>query len=354
MNIAANELKQAIKKLSPLKTETFQLSAEGVSAQDSDALVVAECPFSGLKGTLNISGKKFTQVINRMSGQIEILQFEKYIEIKSARAKVSLEVQPVNQLPRPEFPKHNLEIKLAEFKKALSIATASASTVKSAAFGGSVLFQNLPLGIEETESSGYRVTGTDAVVLTTVTVKTPISLQFRVLVNLTAASVVQSLNGETVLVGDSNQCLILRDPTTTIYASKSIQKYPDFDKLLAQKPHTIVGFKSQEWLSALRTVEPLIDETVDKGAIEVRLADGVVQFKNIGSGSVASDESDYEQLDPDPVFDPKEIDLRLTAKYLSVFLSRCGETATLGVTENPIRLESENVVVLTMPVKEKK
>lgn len=354
MNIAASELKQAIKKLSPLKTETFQLSAEGVSAQDSDALVVAECPFSGLKGTLNISGKKFTQVINRMSGQIELLQFEKYIEIRSARAKVDLEIQSVKALPRPELPKHNLEVKLAEFKKALAIASASASTAKSAAFGGVVLFQNLPLGIEEQESTGYRVTGTDAVVLTTVTVKTPVRLQFRALINLTSSAIIQTLNSDSLLVGDTNQCLIFRDKTTTIYASRPVQKYPDFDSLLSLKPHTSFLLKPQEWLSALRTVEPLIDDTVDKGDICIHFDESVVQFKNAGSGSVASDEADYEQIEPDPVFEPKQVDLKLKAKYLSAFLSRAGEEARFGITERAIRLESDNVVVLTMPMGEKK
>ncbi len=355
MNIAASDLKHALKKLAPLRTETFQLSEKGVSAQDSDAIVDVLCPFSGLTGALNISGKKLTQVINRMSGQIEITQFDRYIEIKSARAKVDLETQPVQPVVRPELPKYNLEIKLPDFKKALAVASASASTAKSAAFGGVVLFQNLPLGLDETESSGYRVTGTDAVVLTTVTVKTPVSLQFRALINLTACTVVQAMDSETILVGDTNQRLILRDQTTTIYAARPVQKYPDFDALLAMRPHTSFVLKPQEWLSALRTVEPLIDDTVDKGAIGVHFEENVVQFKNVGSGSVGSDEADYEQVDPDPVFDPKVVDLKITEKYLSAFLSRAGEEeATLGVTNSPIRLEAGNVVVLTMPVGEKK
>ena len=125
--------------------------------------------------------------------------------------------------------------------------------------------------------------------------------------------------------------------------------------LLAAKPPGIkLKFIPSEWLSALRTVEPLIDEEKDKGAISLHFADGVVQFKNVGVGSTATDETGYEQLDPDPIFDPKEFDLKLTAKYLSGFLSKAGAEGTLGITDGPIRFESENVVVLTMPIGGKK
>ena len=41
--------------------------------------------------------------------------------------------------------------------------------------------------------------------------------------------------------------------------------------------------------------------------------------------------------------------MKLTAKYLSGFLSKAGSDATLGVTDLPVRLESDNVVMLTMP-----
>jgi hypothetical protein len=101
-------------------------------------------------------------------------------------------------------------------------------------------------------------------------------------------------------------------------------------------------------------VESLIDEEKDKGAISLQFRENVVQFLNVGIGNVASDEAPYEQLDPDPVFEPKEFSLKLTAKYLSGFLSRAGADATLSITEHPIRLESDGVVVLTMPIGAKK
>ena len=350
MNIAASEIKTALKKLSPIKTETYQIGGAGVSAQDSDVLVSVVCPFSGLDGTFNISGKKLTQVVNRMSGQVEITQVGKALILKSAKARVELEVQPTKPIPFPEDPTHSLSLDVSAFKKALAVASASASPAKSAAFGGVVMVQNLPLGLEETESSGYRITGTDAVVLTTVTVQEQVNLQFRALLNLTASAIVQLMDGGNLVFGDTNKCLVLRSRDTTIYASKPVQKYPDFDALMAKIPEIRVSIKPKELLSALRTVEPLIDETVDKGAVSLHFADGVVKCSNIGVGSTASDEATYEQLEPDPVFDPREFTLKLTSKYLSGFLSKSGPDAVLGVTDKPIRLESGGVVVLTMPV----
>ena len=350
MNIAAATLKHGLKKLSPLKTETYQIGGPGVSAQDSDALVSVVCPLSGLNGTFNISGKKLTQVVNRMSGQIEITQAEKSLVLKSAKARVELEIQSVKPVAFPEDSTHSLPLGLVPFKKALAIASASASPAKSAAFGNVVLLQNLPLGIEEETSSGYRITGTDSVVLTVATVQEPVNLQFRALLNLTAASVVQLMDGENLLIGDTNKCLVVQSGDTTVYASKPVQKYPDFDELLAKPVKSLFSVNTEEWLSALRTVEPLIDETVDKGAVCIQFCDGVVQFSNIGVGSTAVDEASYEQLDPDPLFNPQEFDLKVTAKYLSGFLSKATGEVTFGVTDKPIRLESDGVVVLTMPV----
>ena len=354
MNIPAAELKHTLKKLSPVRTETYRFDGCGIMAQDSDALVIVDGPYSFVP--FNVNGKKLAQVVNRMSGSIS-LDKEKgssKLVIKSAKAVVELEIQEVKPTLLPEPATHSLSLDLGPFKKALTTAAASANPAKSAIGGGVVLIQNLPLGLEETESSGYRITGTDLIVMTVVTVKEPVGLQFRSLLNLTAAQVVQLMDGDKLEIGDTNKYLILKSGGTTVYASKPVQKYPDFDKLLAYPCSTKFSFKPEEWLSALRTVEPLIDEAVDKGAVGLRFADGVVKCSSVGVGSTASDEADYEQLDPDPIFDPKEISLRLTAKYLSGFLSKAGPEATFGITENPIRLESGGVVVLTMPVKEKK
>lgn len=351
MNISASELKHALKRLSPVKTETYRFDMEGIIAQDSDVIVVVDGPKFG--GTFNTNGKKLSSVVNRMSGQIDAQQSGNKLTLKSAKAIIELEIQPVKSVVLPEDAKNSVVFESAGFKKALAVAAASASPAKSAAFGGVVQLQSLPAEIEG-GVPGYRVVGTDSIVLTVANVFKPVPKEFKTLLNLTAAAIVQIMDGPEITIGDTEKYLVIKSGMTTVYASKPVQKYPNFDSLLAMQPTLKIGIKPQEWLSALRTVESLIDEEKDKGNIAVHFSEGVVQFRNVGVGSIASDESVYEQLDPDPVFDPKEFDLKLTAKYLSGFLSRAGAEATLGITEHPVRLESDGVVVLTMPIGAKK
>ena len=347
MIIPATDLKHALKKLQPVKTDVFRFDAGTIVAQDSDAIVVVPGP--KFEGAFNTNSKKLSAIINRMSGQVEIAQQEKSIVLKSAKARVELEIQPVKPVTLPSFPTPSVEFKLSEFKKALALAVSSASTAKSAAFGGSVQLQSLPLGLEDATPPGYRIVGTDSIVLTVVTVLEPVPFDMKGLLNLTAASIVQIMDGDKLEIGESDTHLQIRSGTTTVYASKPVQAYPNFDVLLAKKPSTKVGFKSAEWLNALRTVEPLIDEEKDGGRVSLQFRENVVQFLNVGIGNTASDEASYEQLEPDDPFETKEFSLKLTAKYLSGFLSKAGSDATLGVTDLPVRLESDNVVMLTMP-----
>jgi hypothetical protein len=244
-----------------------------------------------------------------------------------------------------------LTLNLPEFKKNLAVAVASASTAKSASFGGSVQIQSLPLGLEDTTPPGYRIVGTDSIVLTVVEIRTPVPFEFKWLLNLTAAAVVQLMDGETINIGESNTHLQLFGKGCSVYASKPVQAYPNFDMLLVKQPHIRIKLNPQAWLNALRTIEPLIDEEKDKGAISLTFKDNVVYYRSVGIGNVAEDEAEYEQVEPDPFFDPKEFDVKLTSKYLSGFLNKAGDEAFMGITDGPIRFESGNIIVLTMPVK---
>jgi DNA polymerase III sliding clamp (beta) subunit (PCNA family) len=352
MNIAAADLKRLLKKLNPVKTDTYRFDVDGIIAQDSDVIVAVQGPSFG--GTFNINGKNLSRTVGRASGQINIEQTGNKLILTWAKAKVELEIQPVKSVPLPELNATAISFSAAELKKALNLTLPSANPAKSAAGGGVVQLQSLPLRLEAEEIPGYRVVGTDLIVMTIAQVLKPVPFEFKFPLNLTAAAIVQIMDGESVSIQDTAKYLVLKSGDTTVYASKPVQKYPDFDPLLAMKPTVTFGFKTEEWLNALRTVEPLIDDEKDKGAVIVHFDENVVQFKNNGVGSTAVDEATYEQLDPDPVFDPKEITLKLTAKYLSGFLSRAGSEATFSITEKPIRLESDGVVVLTMPFGGKK
>jgi len=360
MIIAAAELKKSLKPLNPVRTETYVFGEHGGSALDSDVWVINDSPFSGL-GTFSINGKKLSSVINRMSGQVEVIKEDKFLTLKSAKAKVDLEVQNVKPLKLPEAPEKYQTINLSEFKKVLALAAGSASSNKSAKFGGVVQLQTLSLGLEETSPSGYRIIGTDGQVMTVVKSLVSLSHEFKVLLNLESAAVVQIMDGATLDLGETNERLWLRAGTVRVFPSKPVKQYPDFDKAIGFLPKLQFQFKPEDWLSALKTVEPLIDEDLDRGSVALQFSESVVVFENVGVGSRARDEAGYEQLEPDPIFDKMVTvsNLRLPAKYLSSFLAKAGAEATLSLVnkDNPIRFDSGNMSAVIMPVatpKEKK
>jgi hypothetical protein len=350
MKFQASELKHSLKKLAPVKTDFYRFDGDTIVAQDSEATVVVPGP--RFEKPFTITAKKLSAVINRSSGEVEATLGERSLTLKSGKkAQVELEIQIVKPVTLPSFPETFLSLDLPNFKKVLSLAVASASTAKSAAFGGVVQIQSLPMGIEDNQPPGYRVVGTDSIVPTVAEVREAIPYEAEGLINLTAAAVVQIMDGPKIEIGESDTHLQLRAGDTIVYASKPVQAYPRFDVLLVKPSLMKIKLNPQDWLSALRTLEPLIDEEKDKGVISLHFSENVVQWKSVGVGNIASDESEYEQLEPDPFFEPKEFTLNITAKYLSGFLNKAGDDATLSLTDAPIRMESRNMVVLTMPAR---
>src|ERR1039458_9317138 len=142
MNITAADLKHSLKRLAPVRTESYQIGEHGISAQDPDIWVISESPLSGL-GTFSVkNGKKLSQVVSRMSGQVEIEREEKYLKLRYSKAKIELEIQPIKPITVPYTPNMLTATNLSSFKKALAVATAVASPNKSAAFGGVVQVQS--------------------------------------------------------------------------------------------------------------------------------------------------------------------------------------------------------------------
>ena len=352
MQILASEIKHSLKKLAPLKAETYQIGEHGISAQDpSEVWGSLESSLSQLGSTFGFSGKKFSQVVSRMSGELDITTEANKLIIKSYKAKVELETRLVMAPTFPKSAEKFVTLKTADLKWALTIAGASASPKKSEAFGGVVLIQSLPLPLDKESPTGYRVVGTDSMVLTVVQRDLPVPFEFKFPLNLTAAAIVQFMDEDTIEIGDTNTHLVLKSGADTVYAAKPAKAYPDFGKLIATQHPVVLQLQPDKWLPALRTVETLIDEEEDHGNISLHFKDGVVQFSTVGVGSTASDEAEYEQLAPDPVFDPKEFSMKVKAKYLSGFLVKAGTTATVSVTSSkiPIKYESGQVVAITTP-----
>lgn len=358
MNIPATELKQTLRKLSPVRTETYQVS-DGLSAQDSDIYVFAGGPLADPTNPYSINGKKLTQVTNRMSGQIEITRQDRVLTLKSARAKVELEIQPIKPLKVPESPKSLTPFDLGLFKAALVKATAWASTNKSAQFGGVIQVRTIPpVALDDTTSPGYAVVGTDGNSLSVVEVGYPLLDEYSWLINLEAAAVVQLMDSAPFGIGATDNHLKIQSGSTVVYASRPNKNFPDYPKFVPTQFDFTIQVKSADFVSALRTVEPLIDEPTDGGGISIQIKDGVVQLNSLGTGERAEDFVEYDQVYPDPVFDPKEFQLKMKAQYLSSFFSKAGESSTVSFLGplKPIKLQSGDITTIVMPIgpKEKK
>lgn len=348
MNTPATELKAVLKKLSPVRAENFHIGEHGVSAQDSDVWVVVDSPLSQL-GSFTVVGKKLTQVVNRMSGTVSLELADNQLTIKSAKAQIVLEAKPAKKASLPATPEKTASLPTADFKKALAIAVASASPNKSAGFGGVVQFKTLPMGFEDETANGYRLVGTDSKVLTVVDSPSAPLFEIATLVNLTACGVVQIMETEAITYGEGATGPYFKSGNLTVFASKPNQQYPGIEPLLATPATVVFKFKPEEWLAAFRTVEPVIEEDEGEAKVALHFSEGVVQFSSSGTGATARDESGYEQLDPDPLLEPKDMTLVVIADHLSGFLSKSVGEATLSFSQmdKPLTLECGGTKVLT-------
>ena len=351
MKIPAAELKKSLKLLSPVHTEDFHIGPHGIAAKDSDVWVVVDSPLSEL-GSFTVNGKSLSRVVSRMAGTVELTADELSLTLRSTKAEIRLETKPAKPPVLPAKPENILTLNTAEFKKAVSLAVGSASTHKSAPFGGCVQFQTLATGIEEETYTGYRVVGTDGKVCTVATAPGSLPFGATALLNLTAASVVQLLETDTFEFGPGDP-YYLKSGGLTVYATKPDQQYPGISPLLANTPTLVFQFNPEEWLAAYRTVEPIIEPNEMENHVTLQFTDGVVQFISQGTGSTAKDEAGYEQLEPDPLLEPTGITLVMRADHLSGFLSKASGAATLSFSrmDKPLKLESAGVQVLTFPRK---
>ncbi len=336
MVVLASELKSALKKFSPIRTETYQVGAHGISATDSWVTCVNHGLLTDL-GEFTTNGKRFSQIVNRMSGQIEMVRDGKKLTLTCAKAKVELEVQDSKPFAAPSSGTTSFSIDADDFKPALLVAFASASTSKSSPFGGCVQIRSTP---SLSGPSTLHVVGTDGNVLSVASASVESSADVSMLLNTSALQIVCLLDGH-LDISYTDSHIQIKSDKTTVFASKPDKVYPQFGKFLALTPTMEFGFSPQSWLDALKTVEPLIEEN-DLRSVKVQLKDGCVTFSNIGAGSNARDEAEYEQLLPDPIFDPISVSILMNFDYLSGFLAKAGESATLSLTDNtkPIRLES--------------
>ena len=337
MNIPANELKATLKKLSAVKTDFFLIDPGFITTLDSDVRVQVAAPwFTG--PSFSVLARKFTTAVNRMTGDIGFEQRERSVVLSAKKAKLEVEIQQCKPMKRPDIP--DWTIILLELKTLLATASATMSKMKSQEFGDVIQL----IGKDELEPGTYslQAVGYDSLILTRHRrVSKGQDININVLVNSAAVTAIQLLD-DCVHFADTETALVFRDDKTCIWAAKPAKTYPDYERYFPVKSNYQFQVDPVEAIAALRIVEPL--ESSEDSSIGLHFVDGVLHLSSLG----ASDEIDYEQLTPDPIFEPIEFKTAINYKHLQGIVAKSSDKLVLSVTspEGILRFDSGEITTL--------
>lgn len=342
MSIPAIELKSILKKLSNVKTEFFHIQDGCIRAQDSDVWVEIGAPVFTDQTPFTVE-RKFIQIVNRFSGNLEIERQESKLVLKSAKAKVEISIQPVKSSKRPELPFGYHTLPLAVVKEILGLAASTVSKMKSVEYGDVVQFKTGGFrSIEDDRPEFLQTIGFDSVIMTRVQKKVAVDTPFDALINSSAIQIVQLMDSDSVGFGETEAGVHFYTDRMMIIAAKPSKKYPDYEKHIPQNSPLQFSFDPIAATQSLKIVEPLEE---GDGGVGLHFADGVLQLFSVG----ASDEIEYEQLSPDAVFDPADFITRVNYKHLQGIVSRASDKLLLSASgsEGILRFDSGDVTTLT-------
>lgn len=352
MNIPAADLKQIVKRLASSKAENLFLDTDAgrFIAQDPEITVVVQSDkVKSGEGVYSFNARKFTTVVNRMSGEIE-LGLGKTLTLKSAKAKVEIELlngkPPVVGVPKPV-----INLPLPEIKGLLQYAMTAADTNKAAEFGGVIQLSTVVRGFEVEEVVGFKAAGTDGKRLGFAEVESPCSVApFMYLIPLPAVAALEKLDGKILTAAQSESHFYFADGNTHIFARKLSKAFPNYGSVVPKTFKFVATVQTEELKAALRTVEPFVP---DEGAraITVHFLDGTLTV-NAKSGGTAQDELAYKQSTPDPIFDDVDFTTRMNFMHLSGFANTASGEIKIQCNEDkdPVLLESGNKKLMAAAV----
>lgn len=338
MNIPAPELKAAIRRLGASKSDTLFLDTrKGLFiSQDPELTIVVQCEKlqDELGGVFAVNARKFTTVVNRMSGTVELTP-GKALTLKSAKAKVEIELM-AGKAPVVGTPKNLISLPLTTIKSLLSYAAIAADTNKAAEYGGVVQLSSINGG-------GFKAAGTDngrlafSSAATDNYCKTPVTY----IIPLPAVAALERLEGDEFQAAESDIHFYFADKTTSIFARKLAKPFPDYEAFLPKEFKFAATVDSAGLKEVLRTVEPMVPAE-GAHAVTVHFLDGSLRV-SANSGGTAEDETAYTQVKPDPIFDDNfEFKTRMNFKHLLEFVNAVsGEILFQGNSDDsPVVLES--------------
>jgi DNA polymerase III sliding clamp (beta) subunit (PCNA family) len=356
MQIQATELKSLIKRISPASAEMLIISDGGLVAAGSDLTIcAANEAFKGL-GLFQVNARKFSSVINRLSGQVDVQKMDNVLVIKSAKTKVEMETAAVK--PRVFLAPETLHtLPLSAVRDLLKYVSMAADSNKAAFAGGVVAFETLTTGLfDEEKISAIEAMGTDGKRCAWSSTEFEGSAPFKYHITLPAVTAIQGLDGDTLQIGETDSFYYLKSNHTTIYANKLNKAFTNYKNILPKDFKFQATVDAAEFKQVLHVVEPMIQD-VEQFAVVVHFLDGKLSVRTVGKGGTAQDEMEYQA---DPLADVSEFQTKLNHKILADFFSVVSGEVTFNanppvlnkgqVIPQPVILESGNRKIMIAPV----
>ena len=351
MKILSNQLKALLKKLGSARSENLYLDSRRMVAWDSDLLVLVNQGV--VDGPVTINLRKFSSVVSRLSGEIDLAVSDKGLSLKSARASVLLE-RVAAKPPAHQIVKLSLSLPLATVKSLLSYAITSADPNKAVDGGGVVQISTLAKGIEDNTIVKLRSVGTNTIRLALAEADTTQEQPFSLNIPLAAAIAIQGLDGEILGVAETEKLFVFSAGDVEITAVKLAKPYPNYGAYIPKEFKYQFEIPAEAAKQALRVVEPLIEN--DENACVVHFLDNSMVVRSIGGGGSAEDALETVQVKPDPVFDAVDFRILLNHRYLADFFGAVTGSVTFEANgpDKPVILRVPGKTLLICPTVEKK
>lgn len=348
MLIQSSVLKTILKRLSPAKSELVILARGGLVASDSDITISVAHEAFDFATPISVNARKFSSVVNRMSGSVDLTLSANVLTLRSAKAKVDMETAVVKRRTFVQ-PETLQTIPLAPMKDVLKYASMAADTNKAAFMGGVVQFETTVKGFEDERITGFESMGTDGkrCAYTEVDVE-GLTDKFKYMIPLPAVAAIQTLDGETVQVGEADSFYFLKSSHATIWANKLNKPTPNYKSFLPHEFKFTAAVDAAEMKRVLYTVEPMVQD-VELRAVYVHFLDGRLNIRTVGQGGTAEDELEYVS---DPLADVTEFKIKIDHRYLNDYFSLVSGDVVFNANapDKPIILESGNRNLMIAPV----
>ena len=169
------------------------------------------------------------------------------------------------------------------------------------------------------------------------------------------ARVIRDLDGQEVMVSQTEPALFFESGGTTILSRKIAKKFPPIENVLPKSFRLEVKVSAESLLDALHRIAPAIDPESTAPRVEMSFNGPSLKLKTGGSSTgQAEDEVEVEQMVPDAFDEPVTLVMAANHKFVSNFLTSVSESdIVLKANEGakPFMMEAGNKRILIAGLK---